>query len=57
MIIDNQNGETANGGTLDITKKEKTVITRKNFDNIFIDFSVENPTTVSYYILSLIVRL
>jgi len=48
-LIDNNNGGKADIGVLDFTQKDRTVITKKNFDNLFLDYAREGLTTVFYF--------
>jgi len=45
-LIDNNNGAKAEIGVLDFTQKDRTVITKKNFDSLFLDYSREGLTTI-----------
>jgi len=45
-LIDNNNGAKADIGVLDFTQKDRTVITKKNFDSLFLDYSREGLTTI-----------
>jgi len=49
-LIDNSNNAKADLGVIDISQKEKIIITKKNFDNLFLDFASEGLTTVLYFI-------